>query len=381
MQLHIVGGFLGSGKTTGISTAVSHLIENGFKVGVITNDRGKQLVDSMFFNSQDILTVEIAQGCFRCNIDELSEIISQLAKNEKPDIVFAESVGSCGDLVATVIKPLTNVEKGVPPPTSYSVFIDSRLLQAYLEGIELPFSENVIYIFEKQIEESNILIINKIDLLNENEIKELFELAQKKYPEKVILLQNSKNKEDVIGWIETIENNSKRLPAQSIDINYKKYGLGEVNLSWLEQELLITTHMYETKTVIRELLCSLQEKLTKLHIGVGHVKLFISTNEFKSKISIPNFKSTEWENELIKFNSFGDISLLINARVEMPVDELLQLFRNSLLEIKSKFDLRIEFIHEQAFKPKFPKIPIRITNSEDEIQTINTNFSIQKGIY
>jgi G3E family GTPase len=49
MQLHLVGGFLGSGKTTAILAAARELISQGKSVGIITNDQGKYLVDTSFF--------------------------------------------------------------------------------------------------------------------------------------------------------------------------------------------------------------------------------------------------------------------------------------------------------------------------------------------
>ena len=51
MDLHVVGGFLGSGKTTAIVSALHTLIAAGQRVGVITNDKGRFLVDTAFIGS------------------------------------------------------------------------------------------------------------------------------------------------------------------------------------------------------------------------------------------------------------------------------------------------------------------------------------------
>ena len=48
-RLHLVGGFLGSGKTTAIAAAAKLLMAQGLRVGVVTNDQGKYLVDTAFF--------------------------------------------------------------------------------------------------------------------------------------------------------------------------------------------------------------------------------------------------------------------------------------------------------------------------------------------
>ena len=46
MDLYLVNGFLGSGKTTAIAHACKQLIQQNIKAAVITNDQGKQQVDS-----------------------------------------------------------------------------------------------------------------------------------------------------------------------------------------------------------------------------------------------------------------------------------------------------------------------------------------------
>ena len=109
MHLHLVGGFLGSGKTTAIIGAARFLMAQGKRVGVITNDQGKFLVDTAFIRAMEIPAVEVAGGCFCCNYENLEERLEQLTASNRPDVVFAESVGSCADIVATVLKPLLHL--------------------------------------------------------------------------------------------------------------------------------------------------------------------------------------------------------------------------------------------------------------------------------
>jgi len=98
MHLHIVGGFLGSGKTTAIIGAAKLLMAQGKRVGVVTNDQGKYLVDTAFFTRADVPTVEVTGGCFCCHYDDLDARLAQLQQMAQPDVIFAESVGSCADI-------------------------------------------------------------------------------------------------------------------------------------------------------------------------------------------------------------------------------------------------------------------------------------------
>ncbi len=191
MRVHLVGGFLGSGKTTAIIAAAKQLIAKGQRVGIVTNDQGKYLVDTGFFQLADLPTVEVSGGCFCCNFDDLDARLEQLAASSKPDVIFAESVGSCADLVATVIKPLLELRMLEFTPASLSVFTDSRLLRLRLLDEPMPFNEDVCYIFDKQIEEAGLLVVNKIDLLTSQRFEDLNLMVAQRYPAKPILFQNS----------------------------------------------------------------------------------------------------------------------------------------------------------------------------------------------
>ena len=102
MKIHLLSGFLGSGKTTAIQQACNSLMQQGIGVGVITNDQGIKLVDEGFFNSLGIPNRQVINGCFCCNYNDLDDSIESLISLNNPEVIFAESVGSCTDIVATV---------------------------------------------------------------------------------------------------------------------------------------------------------------------------------------------------------------------------------------------------------------------------------------
>ena len=62
----MIGGFLGAGKTTAVARFAKWLSDQGRRVGLITNDQGSQLVDSLTLRSRGFAVEEIAGGCFCC---------------------------------------------------------------------------------------------------------------------------------------------------------------------------------------------------------------------------------------------------------------------------------------------------------------------------
>src|SRR6478609_9925417 len=100
MRLYLIGGFLGSGKSTAIFQACNHYLHQHKKVGVITNDQGTTLVDTGYINNTGVYTAEVLNGCFCCQFNEFEEQLQLLIEEVSPDFLFAEAVGSCADLVA-----------------------------------------------------------------------------------------------------------------------------------------------------------------------------------------------------------------------------------------------------------------------------------------
>jgi G3E family GTPase len=115
------------------------------KVGVITNDQGIILVDTGYFQSNAIPNRQVINGCFCCNYDSLDENIESLIKTNDPDVIFAESVGSCTDIVATVMKPLQQFKKDIA--VTVSTFADARLLHMlFIENKQLFNDEVKLYL-------------------------------------------------------------------------------------------------------------------------------------------------------------------------------------------------------------------------------------------
>lgn len=281
MNLHIVGGFLGSGKTTAIAAAAKHLLAAGKRVGIVTNDQGRYLVDTAFFRSLHMPAVEVTGGCFCCNYNDLDASLAQLQAQVQPDVIFAESVGSCTDVVATVVKPLLHLSQ---QPASLSVFVDCRLLQRRLAGLELPFADDVVYIFDKQLEEAGLIVVNKIDLLDDAAREALASRIEGRFPGRRVLLQNTLDAGNIAHWVDLLESGALPPVQASLDIDYARYGAGEADLAWLDAEFDFVLPNDQGRQVIETFLTALTHELRGS--PVGHLKLMVNDGIEQIKISL-----------------------------------------------------------------------------------------------
>ena len=147
----MIGGFLGAGKTTAVGNLAKFLADEGLRVGLITNDQGRNLVDTAMLRSRGFETEEISGGCFCCRFNSLVDASQRLTEASKPEVFIAEPVGSCTDLAATVTYPLRRLYGENFSVAPVSVLVDPiRALRVF--GVESGgnFSEKVVYIYLKQ---------------------------------------------------------------------------------------------------------------------------------------------------------------------------------------------------------------------------------------
>src|ERR1700683_1859418 len=170
-----IGGFLGAGKTTTMLAAARQLEASGERVSGVTNAQGIDLIDTQLARATEVDSVsEVTGGCFCCRFDDLAAVIERLNDEQHPTVVLAEAVGSCTDLQSTVVRPLRQLygeTVNVSPlvvivaPVRYGAL--SRLWSA------ADSEPDMAYLYRHQLDEADVIAINKADLLSAEEISQM----------------------------------------------------------------------------------------------------------------------------------------------------------------------------------------------------------------
>ena len=196
VKLIFAGGFLGSGKTTALASLAKRLIQRDMRVGFITNDQSENLVDTVIVRQMlDELGVpveEVVKGCFCCKFDELIEHVEKIMAHD-PDVLMGEPVGSCTDFVAAVANPIKIQYKEAFRFAPFSIMVDpDRVRELMLEESRTEFPEDVAYLFRKQIEEADTIVLNKIDLISEEECDRLLSAIEEAFQDKKCMAVSDK---------------------------------------------------------------------------------------------------------------------------------------------------------------------------------------------
>ena len=161
----------------------------GLRVGLVANDQAADLVDSEVLKATGTCVEEVAGGCFCCRFPDMIAALERLSESEGADVLLGEPVGSCTDLAATVMRPLKSLHAEQFNLAPLSVLVDGKqvrvLARLRAEAGEAPpgrFPDHVLYIYEKQLEEADLIVLNKADRLAPGELAELTASLRRGFP-------------------------------------------------------------------------------------------------------------------------------------------------------------------------------------------------------
>ena len=357
----MVGGFLGAGKTTALLRLAEHLTQRGQRVGLITNDQSQGLVDTSIVTSKGYPVQEITGGCFCCRFNSLTEAADRLARDVRPDVFLAEPVGSCTDLRATVQYPLRRLYGDDYRVAPLSVLVDP-LRAARVLGLEQgpSFSAKVLYVYEKQLEEADIIVINKSDLVGPAQRDALVQALNARFPQADIITASARTGENLDDWFERLA----ALPASwpAMDVDYDIYAEGEALLGWLNGTFRVSSATpFDGNRFLQRLADDVRGRLAEAGIEIAHFKMTLAP-DMGTDLAVLNIVRTDTKAELPHrlAENLTEGELIVNLRAEGDPEELKSMAMAGLYDVASELGIAVAPVHVEHFRPGRPQPTHRI---------------------
>lgn len=198
----LLTGYLGAGKTT----LMNHILRNqkGYRVAVIVNDMGAVNVDARLIRNDGMSKietelVELQNGCICCTLrEDFIQEIDRIAKLEDIDYILVEASGISSPVaIADAFTEYESEfeEEGDEPPAKLDSIVTvvdaNRIYSEFLEQLENFEDEveeqDVINLVIEQIEFCNIIILNKCDMMTDEQRKKVIEIIRMIQPEAEII--------------------------------------------------------------------------------------------------------------------------------------------------------------------------------------------------
>jgi G3E family GTPase len=170
----VLSGFLGSGKTTVVQRLLEDAKRHGIRIALISNELGELGIDRALLGAGGQLYVELEGGCVCCELsDDLLETLSQLQKEVDPDRFVIETSG-----VALPYDTQLNFWR--EPACD---FIGDDMAVVVVNADQLREQRDLEGTFVDQVQSADLLILNKLDLVPEDEWSTIEERLREIEPE------------------------------------------------------------------------------------------------------------------------------------------------------------------------------------------------------
>ncbi len=327
-RLIFVGGFLGAGKTTLLHAAAQRLAQRGRRVGLITNDQAPELVDTVFLARGEAQVAEVSGSCFCCNFQGLLDAMGKVQDQARADVLIAEPVGSCTDLSATIIQPLKEKRGHEFAIAPLSVLVDPMRLTAILDGKTADLHPSAAYIFRKQMEEADIIVINKIDMLSADAAARLQKRLENAFPGVSVCTISAINGTGLDAWLDVVLQRVDAGQCLAV-VDYDTYAEGEAVLGWLNATASLHGEATTAwNTFAETLLNNLSQRCAAMAAPIGHVKLAVET---EAGFLMGNLTGTDASCTMQgDAGTTADARLTLNARVQMSPEALAAMVREVL---------------------------------------------------
>jgi hypothetical protein len=339
----LVGGFLGAGKTTLLVRAAREMADDGIRVALITNDQGGELVDTRFAESAGLRTGEVTGGCFCCRFSDLVAVALQLRAFE-PQVILAEPVGSCTDIIATTVRPLEQYYAGEFRVAPYTVLVDPRRADA------LRADPPVAYLFNKQIEEADLLCFTHSDLA-----PDLTRIAGRP-----LRKLSGRTGEGVRAWLNEVLSGEVMPRHRVLDVDYAVYAEAEAALGWINWQADITLRKAAPPAaVLGPLFDSIDATLTESGVRICHLKGMAIAETGSLKASITANGDEPRVDGPLDAAPVRSMRLLINLRAVGDPRMMADVVR----ECSEKIAGNVAVQHAEAFRPLAPKPEFRLNQT------------------
>jgi hypothetical protein len=335
----IVGGFLGAGKTTLILAAAKELERRGIRSAVILNDQGNELVDTGFATQNAMQSGEVTGGCFCCKLSDLLRVMGELSAYQ-PDVIFAEPVGSCTDISATILHPLLEYreEFRLAP---FTVLVDPERARTLLADDADP---DLSFLFHKQLQEADLVCWTKSDL----------------YPDcpqisaQPVRQVSARTGQGIAAWLDEIFSGTVRVGREILDIDYEQYARAEAALVWMNLQVTIEPNVpCSPALILGPLLDHLDREFTANHVSIVHLKAIIdSSTGFLKAAMCANGQEPAVEGAL-DASPASQHELLLNLRAVGSAQQVREIVEKELQNVDGKLTgLHIDCFHPAAPKPE-----------------------------
>jgi G3E family GTPase len=333
-----IGGFYAVGKTTTVMELGKKLSQEGKRVVVVSNDKGAINVDGEMIKRLGFEAEEITGGCVCFYLDHLGYIIDTITERFIPDVMLIEPVAYF--LPSRLYEAFRGKFGETVDLAPVIILVDAPRILSYQGDIEkLPFIES------RQIEDAEVVVINKMDLVAPDQLPAIQTIIQHINPRARLVMMSAKTGMglDELSTV-VLQGRHESLPVVTMTV-FKTFARSMTEIGERGERYAIevehTLSQSELKDFLRHLLIGIAEKVLGMEGDINHIKAIISDESFFLKASLVSL------DQEVGFT--GDMDTLSGGRLvvdaiasKLPEDLLYNMIIGTIQEVAPRYGVQFE---------------------------------------
>ena len=242
IRFMVVSGFLGAGKTTTMIALAEHMNKTFGETAIIANDLGANLVDTNLTQTSGCTVAEIASGCICYQMDNTVDQIRRLRDKDGAVFVMSDIPGCGVGALDHVYHRLANDNADEFTLSPFTVVVDPERLRMIMpERADINLPEELVYLLKLQLEEADLVVLNKADLLAPEDVERYVDFLHAACPDIPVLVISALERTGIEELAEFITTHETALKNFSVR-NNQEFADAEAKLTWYNRRLYLKTN-------------------------------------------------------------------------------------------------------------------------------------------
>ncbi len=350
----IIGGYLGSGKTTLATALAKELKERyGKSTAIVTNDQGNVLVDTQYVKDAGFDVAEVLGGCFCSKFPEFVKNARTLVAMGRPDVIIAEPIGTSTNVLSSVVAPLRSIYPDEFEVAPLVVVVDGTRGEEMLErptGFGLGSKSRIIPL--NQVHDAEVILVSKCDLISKRQVEDVVKMLETEAPGAEIIpysARTSTNIDRIVQlMVSTRQSQKQPRPDDPAIFAVEKASMGWYNLAG---------KLYVTRLDLSDFVTSMLREVAEAFPSrmMGHVKLIVTSPGAAVKMSLVE---GQIQVEGLRGGRYlqGEGRMVVNARINTSPEEMRRVFDGAVTSSCKRFQVELTEKMTSCFSPR-PEVP------------------------
>ena len=353
----VTSGFLGAGKTTAMIAFARNI--NGRKLGhaaILANDLGAgNIVDAEFTAAAGITTLPISGNCICYQHENLVDKLHQL-EGAGADIIFSDIPGCGIGAMDHVYIELEDKEAGEFDLMPFTCIVDPERIRMIMpENADINLPEEMKFLLDAQMAEADLIVLNKIDTIDESKADEIVDFIKGAYPKTPVMKMSAMMGNGVSEVVDYILANGSKAEHKEIGYGSEAFVAAENQLSWFNTRVYMQQREdknLDFNQVIGEIFEGIRAGLKEKGGNVPHLKMFAAdsqeelTDFFKASMIGVDY-DVEYDRRLDR--EYSALSLIINARCAADAEVMAEVVDDAVDAAAQKYNMKVRTFFMETF--------------------------------